>query len=221
MAIVTGNKTNSNAIPNGTTQTISHQHNAGTGGLLLICVAMTGTNISYTGATYNGVAMTEVQQLQDGSNTQVYAIYALENPTVGTHDVVITMSTGLFNPMSFYAVSFTGAGGIGNSGMNAAQSTTHTQSLTVSDDSLVFSAGVSPNVISDISVDGTSITLDYTHNNNRQVSGGVSAIPLTAGSVDVAVTSVFGNIANLRAEILIAGSGGDTGAVEGSFLPFF
>jgi hypothetical protein len=65
-----------------------------------------GNGDATTGATYNGVALTQLCQ-DDGTFAQIEAWY-LVNPSVGTHDVVVTKGNNAGAPYQIVAESFTG-----------------------------------------------------------------------------------------------------------------
>ena len=182
MALVDGNKTFVNPTPNANSYTQSHNQNTGSDGLLLVVVTMSNT-VDFTGCTYNGVSMTLVRNTNFGGLSQRQACYALTAPATGANDIVVSFSGSQFNPASIVAISFTGASGIGNDGVNGQVTTPNSQSLTVSENSMIYASGISINAQnSNYDIAGSTRTNLFSHNTNRQVEGALSATGLSAGS---------------------------------------
>jgi hypothetical protein len=72
------------------TITISHTV-TGTDTVLWLGAVAYGADDAITGATYNGVAMTQAYQGAQGSNAYIYLFY-LVNPATGAHNAVISQS---------------------------------------------------------------------------------------------------------------------------------
>ncbi len=73
--------------------------------VLVVLVAQTTGSTAITGVTYNGISMTQSQNVVDGYN---FATFYLVNPSTGTHTVSVSHNTttgGLFGG----SVSFSGA----------------------------------------------------------------------------------------------------------------
>lgn len=202
MALVLGNQTNSNQNPGASTQTLAHNHGGGSDGLLLVTIAMSNT-VSVNGMTYNGVAMTQVQQTTSTTYSSRYATFYLLNPATGSNNIVITFSSNQWNSTGIFAQSYSGADGIGNYGYNDAANTPHSQSLTISAGSSIYLMGNSSNAQSfGYVIDGvTQTNVGNGFNINNQVESAYSAVIATAGSKTVTTTVDFGTITNYRVEV--------------------
>ena len=202
MAIVTGAKTVYHNIPNGTSFSISHTHLSGADGLLIVSSAH-ANSASITGMTYNGVAMTQLVNMDVSTQSIRHSFFYIKNPTVGTYDITTTFSGPQFNYSSFQCTSYTGSD-IGNF-INTADSLSSpvSQAITVSANSLIYARGVSPNSFTQIDVAGTIYTSGFEPNNvniNKITSGGYSGI-LTAGSKNVAMTTTSGYLQMIAVEV--------------------
>jgi hypothetical protein len=215
MSLTVGNETHFNQNPNGGSYSWSHTQNAGSDKALFVSVMMPNTT-NFGAATYNGVAMTQVTNWNGTSLGQRWRSWILLNPPDGANSVLVNFSGSQFNPSSFYSVSFTNCSGAGNTGTNGGSATPNSQNLTVSDDSIVYAAGISTSTFDSITVDGVMLALT-TANTNRQVAFGLSGLQ-TAGSVPV-VTDVINpvNVTNFRVEIQSSGSPPPP-TVQGSFF---
>jgi hypothetical protein len=203
MALSLGNQTNSNQNPGGSTQTLAHNHNNGGGDdMLLVTIAMSNT-VTVTGMTYNGVAMTQVRQDTSTTYSSRYATYRLMNPANGNNNIVISFSGSQWNSTGIFAQSYSGCGGIGNTGYNDAATTPHAQSLTISAGSSIFAMGNSSSAQSfGYVIDGvTQTNVGNGFNINNQIEGAYSAVIATAGSKTVTTTVDFGTITNYRIEV--------------------
>jgi len=198
---------------------MSHTVFAGTN-RALISVLVMPDDVTFTGCTYNGVAMTELVTHHFGSENQRISMCGLVNPDVGTHDVVVTFSGSQLNPTSMAGWSFSSCGGFGATGVNDAATTPNNQTLTVSLDSLVCVNAVSANTqnFDSFSVEGTSYAGEYTHNTGRIVEAVVSTVPTTiSGSIAVNTSADTGTVTNSRVEILAVTA---PPAAQGNFMPF-
>jgi len=208
-----GNTTNANPTPGANFYQFSHNQNAGNNRLLVVMFTMSNSR-TYSGATYNGVAMTELYQINRGGLSQRMAFFYMVDPPTGSNTLRVNFSGSQWNPISIHARSFTDSGGIGNSARTGGQSTPNTQNLTVSADSLIMATACSINAISTIQIpQGTNRTFT-THNTNRQVgTGAISAnAGHSAGTISIRTTSTSGSVTNDRTEILgLASSGGAGG----------
>jgi len=208
-----GNTTNANPTPGANFYQFSHNQNAGNNRLLVVMFTMSNSR-TYSGATYNGVAMTELYQINRGGLSQRMAFFYMVDPPTGSNTLRVNFSGSQWNPISVHARSFTDSGGIGNSARTGGQSTPNTQNLTVSADSLILATACSVNVISTIQIpQGTNRTFT-THNTNRQVgTGAISAnAGHSAGTISIRTTSTSGSVTNDRTEIKgLASSGGAGG----------
>lgn len=202
MALVLGNQTNSNLNPGASTQTLAHNHGGGSDGLLLVTIAMSNT-VSVTGMTYNGVAMTQVRQDTSATYSSRYATYRLTNPSTGSNNIVISFSGAQWSSTAIFAQSYSGCGGIGNTGYNDAASTPHSQSLTISAGSSIFAMGNSSSAQNfGYVIDGvTQTNVGNGFNINNQVEAAYSAVIATAGSKTVDTVTDFGTITNYRVEV--------------------
>tara|TARA_Y100001938_G_scaffold71674_1_gene99467 strand:+ start:36 stop:701 length:666 start_codon:yes stop_codon:yes gene_type:complete len=202
-APIKGNTTSANPTPGANKYQFTHNQNTGSGRLLIIQLTMSNIR-TYTGCTYGGQAMTQLYIINRGGLSQRMAFFYLVDPPTGNNTLRINFNNSVWNPISIHARSFTGSGGIGNDAKTGGQSTPNTQSLTVSDDSLIMATACSVNVISTIQIpQGTNRTF-VTHNTNRQVgTGSISAnAGFSAGTYDIRTTSTSGSVTNDRIEIL-------------------
>ena len=151
--------------------------------------------------------------------SQRVAFYGLLNPPTGNNDLTVSFNAAQFNPVSVFAVSFTGCAGAGNFATNGASNTPNTKTLTVTAGSCIYAMGISNNAFIGIDIDGTARPLEFQHNTNTQVAGALSAVPLPAGTIDVVTKVNFNTVTNTRLEILAAGATPPTG--DGSFLLMF
>jgi hypothetical protein len=206
MAIAIGNKTASNANPSAATQTLSHNMSAGADGTLLVVITMANT-VNFTGCTYNGVAMTLVQNINYSGQSQRCAAYVLQAPATGSNNIVVSFSGSQFNSTSIFACSFTGAGNFGAFGVDGATTTPNSRSITIAANSIIYLTGLSSNAQSSgYDIGGSTRTNEFAHNTNRQVEGALSATGLSAGATNVTTKADFGTITNFRVEITEAGA---------------
>lgn len=202
MALAIGNKTQFVQTPSSpwTSLTRAHTQNTGADGFLFVSFSMTNTT-NFSGCTYGGQAMTLIKARQFGGLSQRWACYGLLNPPTGNNNIVVSFTSQQFNPVSLFAVSFTGSSGAGNFADNGGSSTPNSKTLTVNAGSAIYAAGISNNAFTGIDIDGSARPLEFQHNTNKQVSGALSAVPLSAGSIDVVTKVTFGNVTNQRVEI--------------------
>lgn len=188
MALAIGNKTADLNTPSATTRTFSHNMSVGADGYLFLIIAM-DSGVDFSGVTYNGVAMTQVDT-QIATGYERWALYKLAAPATGVNNVVITFTGSQFNPVSTLAVSITGCAGAGNFVFDQVAVSPNSSSITVSANSVILAglqAGNSTNHV--ITLDGSSRTLEFTHNANNYHSTALSATGLTAGSKTVEVSA--------------------------------
>lgn len=209
---IKGNTTSANPTPGANNYQFTHNQNTGTGRLLIIQLTMSNIR-SYTGCNYGGVSMTQLHTTNRGGLSQRMAFYYLVDPPTGNNTLRINFSGSQWNPVSIHARSFTGSAGVGNEGRTGGQSTPNTQSLTVSQDSLIMATACSINVVSTIQIPQGSNKTFATHNTNRQVGTGAisSNSGHNAGSISIRTTSTFGSVTNDRVEILGTSSADTTG----------
>lgn len=202
MAIVIGNKTNSNQNPNSSTQTLSHNQNVGTNGGLLVVITMAST-VNFSSATYAGVAMTLVRNSLDSSEGQRVAAYYIANPNTGPNNIVINFTGTQFNFTSIFAVSFTGVDGVDTSAYTTSSSTPNSQSLTILSNSIIYASGISTQAQNtQYSIGGTSRTFEFNHSSSSKfVRGALSATGLSAGSTNVTTRADFSSVSNFRIAI--------------------
>lgn len=201
MALAIGNKTQSNQNPNGTTQTLAHNQNTGSNRGLLVVVTMSNS-VDFSGCTYGGVAMTLVRNTLFSAESQRQAAYYLANPATGSNNIVVSFTGSQFNSTSIFAVSFTGADGIDTSNSNTSVSTPNSQSLTISDNSIIYASGISSNAQNTgYDIGGSTRTFEFSHNTNIQVRGCLSATGLSAGSQNITTKADFGYVTNFRVAV--------------------
>jgi len=216
-----GNTSNANPTPGSNSHSITHNQNAGTNKLLVVFVTMSNASSrTYTGATYGGVAMTQLYQINRGGLSQRMVCYHLESPADGNNTLKITFNGNQWNPISIHARSFTESGGVGSSLRTGGQATPHSGSIIVEKDSLIMLTSCSVNQILTQQIPtGTNRTFT-THNTNRQVAtGAISAnAGHLAGGVSLRATSTFGNLTLDRTEIKGLSS---SSASQGNFFTMF
>lgn len=135
MALVAGTKTSTISLACSPIGTISHSHNVGANGKLIVLIAhQTGSGVS--SITYGGQAMTMYDSLSGGSSLLVKMAY-LDNPPTGANNIVVTMG-GSFN-VGFMARSFTGAAsGNLNYVSGSLANTPNSQSITILANSMIM-----------------------------------------------------------------------------------
>ena len=206
-----GNTTTNNSTPGANFRNQSHNQNTGSGGLIVAQFTMSNS-VSYSSATYGGVAMTRLYQINRSGLGQRMAFFYLENPPTGSNTLRVNFSGSQWNPLSTHIRSFTNSGGIGNSSRTGGSATPNTQNLTVSDDSLIMITSCSINAITTQQIP-TGTNQSYTqHNTNRQVATGAisSNAGHSAGSISLRATATSGNISLDRVEIKGLSGGGST-----------
>ena len=212
-----GNTTSANPTPAANFYQFTHNSNVGSGGLLVIQLTMSNIR-SYAGCNYGGVSMTQLYSINRGGLSQRMAFFYLVDPPTGNNTLRVNFNNTVWNPISIHARSFTGSAGIGNNSNTGGQPTPNTQSLTVSQDSLVMGTACSINAISTIQIPQGSNRTFVTHNTNRQVgTGAISAnAGLSAGAINIRNTSTFGSVTNDRIEIL--GTAATPSSSDGDFF---
>lgn len=205
MAIAIGNRTTSNLNPNGNIQTLAHTMNTGADGLLFVVITMPNT-VNFSSVTFDGTAMTQVRNQNFSGLSQRQGTFYLLNPNTGNKNIVVNFSGSQFNSTSILAQSFTGASGIGNDSNTGALTSPNSQSLTVSENSVIYATGISSNAQSfGYDIGGSTRTNLFTHNTNKIVEGALSATGLSAGAQNVTTKADFGTVTNYSVEILEAG----------------
>tara|TARA_R100000808_G_C2152575_1_gene162085 strand:+ start:461 stop:1120 length:660 start_codon:yes stop_codon:yes gene_type:complete len=219
MALAIGNKTAFIQTPLSpwTSLTKAHTQNTGADGFLFVSFIM-ANNRSYSGCTYGGQAMTLIKTQNFGGLAQRWACYGLLNPPTGNNDIVVSFSGTVFTPVSLFATSFTGSSGAGNFATNGASTTPNSKTLAVSAGSCIYATGISNNAFTGIDIDGSARTLEFQHNTNKQISGALSAVPLSAGTIDVVTKVSWNTVSNSRVEIKESST---TPTDDGSFLLMF
>ena len=212
---IKGNQTINRSTPGANFRQRTHNHNTGSDGLLILSVIISnGNNKNFTGATYNGVAMTGPVYNENRSIGARSAFYYMINPPSGQHLLRINFNKTNHNLMSFYARSFTGSGGIGNHyNSNGTIQTPINATLTTSADSLITMSSVSNVVNATMQIPtGTSVAKINHNINKRATQGSISTNGFPAQNTNLRVT-VNNNQASLDAvEILglSSSSGGES-----------
>ena len=216
MAVPTkGNVTNNNGTPGNSFRNQAHNQNVGSDGLIVAQFTMSNSR-TYSSATYGGVAMTQLYQINRSGLGQRMAFFYLENPPTGNNTLRVNFNGSQWNPLSTHIRSFTNSGGIGNSLRTGGVSTPNTQNLTVSDDSLILMTSCSINAITGQQIPtGTNQTY-VQHNTNRQVATGAisSNAGHSAGSISLRATATFGSLSLDRTEILGISAPVETGNAD-------
>ena len=219
MALVIGNKTANLGVPAASSQTFSHTQDSGTDRHLFIMIQMSDT-ATITGVTYNGVSMTEITSTVTTTYGTRWAFYELDDPAIGSNNIVINFSSDQFNPVSAFVVSATGCGGPGNNIYDDTNDSPNSGTITVSANSVILAGLLAGNSVGhDITLAGSSRTLEFTHNINNFTSGALSATGLSAGAKTVSVSAETGTAGNYL-EITESGGGG-SGIAEGNWIIMF
>jgi hypothetical protein len=218
MALVIGNKTYSLSTPaSSLTVTVAHTQNVGADGYLFVVLHM-NTSASVSGITYNGVALTQFASVLPSTYSTTWQFWKLASPTTGSNNLVVTLASNQWNPLSLQIFSVTGSAGNGSVLFDNTAPSPNTGSISVSANSYVWGGGLTGSATAQvITIDGSSRPLDYTHNINNYTTGSFS-LQLTAGSKTTSISGTTDVAANFF-EILESGGGG--GIKQGNFLPFF
>ncbi len=194
MAVTLGNKTQVNQTPAASFYQFTHNQNTGSDRLLVVSVVMANT-VSFTSATYGGVAMTQLLVRNLGGLSQTTKMFVLENPASGNNTFRINFTGNQFNPISVFVLSCTGAQAGGNTINLAGTSSPKTANITVSNGSYIYNYGISTTAIIGVEIPtGNNRPAEFTHNTNRQVRGGLSASSFAAGTVSLTNVSAFGSV---------------------------
>jgi hypothetical protein len=182
MALAIGNKTNGTANPGAsTTYTLAHTQDTGASGYLIVLTGIS-SSATPTGVTYNGVSMTLLDSRATTSTGMQIQAWGLANPSTGANNVVVSWSSGPFNPVNVEAISFTGSSGFGNAGFSdTAGPPNTTATVTVSSNSVIVGQAAAGTAGTNVTIDGSSRTIDFNNNCNNFIFGGVSATGLSAG----------------------------------------
>lgn len=90
MAIVVGNTSSGTA--SATTVTVSHTVASGSNRLLVVATCVLQASVpNYTGVTFNGIAMTKIDDALTGGGLRRTALWYLLAPDVGTFNIVVTV----------------------------------------------------------------------------------------------------------------------------------
>ena len=199
MALTIGNKTNNTGNPGAaTSRTFSHTQDVGSNGYLLVLTAISSSAVP-TGVTYNGVAMTALDTRVSTSTSMQLKAWGLANPSTGANNVTVSWSSGPFNPVNIEAISFVGCAGFGNSGFSdTAGPPNTTATCIVSANSVIVGQAAAGTTGLNVTIDGSSRTIDWNNNCNNYIFGGVSATGLTAGTK----TSSFNSSAQVAVQLI-------------------
>jgi hypothetical protein len=183
------------------TLTYSFTRAAGPGVLIVGVGRTTATGVALTGVTYDGEALTLVDDQSVG--TVRYAMYRLNNPaSSGARDIVVT-SPSAETVIISNAVSFSGSPSLAAFNTNAETATSVNSldnALTVGDQSWIAIVGGSQNV--DLAA-GTNVTNNSTSNPLIGWFGPRSG----AGSTTLTVPSTADNIVTITVEVAPAVAG--------------
>ena len=205
MALTQGNLSSTNPNPNGSSYTYTtHNQNTGDNRFLFVAITMANT-VNYSGVTWNGTSMTNINNNNRTGLSQRMAMYYLADPDTGTNDLVVSFSGSQFNPISLHIASFTGANStIGINGQNGGTSTPHSRTMTgITANSYIFATGTSNTAQSNpYTFDGNNMTTAYNGHNTNKIVEGAWYQETTAGDYAVVTKCDSGNITNDRVEIL-------------------
>lgn len=220
MALIIGNKTPFVQTPTwpSTSLTKAHTQNTGADGFLFVSFIMDNGE-TFTGCKYGGQTMGLIKTQNFGGLQQRWACYGLLNPPTGNNNIVVTFNSAQFTPVSMFATSFTGSSGAGNFATNGASTTPHSRTLSVSSGSCIYATGISNNAFTGIDIDGSPRTLEFQHNTNKQVSGALSLVGLSSGSISVVTKVTSNSVSNSRVEIKEASA--PPSGNSGNFLMMF
>ena len=179
----------------------SHTHPTGDDGFLMVVVTMQSTT-TINELKYGTNAMTLLRTRTNTTQGQRVTIFGMENPPTGANTIAMTMAGAQWGPVSTVAYSFTNCGGFGIDTVDHEDTTPANEAETFTDGSAVFAMGHSNNAATGINIDGNTVTVDYQHNTNKQVFGGVSAPIPDAGLTPVSVTTTYGTLTRIVVEIL-------------------
>lgn len=191
MALVKGTVSEdiSIGIAGGTPQaTLSHNSNTGTDRLLVVYVAYINTN-NCTAVTYNGTSMTKQGSwvMNDSGAGVEYDIWYLAAPDTGSNNIVATFdSTGT---AAIMGTTFTGAAQVSplQSLNSAAADTPHTQSITISTNSMIMGVSASRYTFDSsaaLDIDGTAIAFA-----SGDINGPISSAQIIAHTRDANLSS--------------------------------
>jgi hypothetical protein len=158
--------------------------------------------------TYNSVAMTKIDTFTDGVYGEI-TTWRLAAPATGSNTVEITFSAGPFNNISSSAQSVTGSSGEGNIAKQTAGGPPQTVNVTVSENSVIWAGVMAGLTGTDVTIDGSSRTIDWNNSANNFHFGGISLTGLTSGSKVVSGDS-GATVAIMGIEIQESGGGGVT-----------
>lgn len=201
MAIAFDNASTAKGTSGGTgTLTLAFAMGSVSNGALVVFITSDTGSDSITGATYNGVAMTQVKKLQDTSNNSWNYLYLLLNPALGSHNIVVSSSVS-----AFYYCQATSYSGVNQSGQPdgttsgfAASGTSITGTITTTADNCWGIAGVR-SYVSSVSA-GSNFVI---RPNSNSIQMGDSNAPKTpAGSISM--TANFSNGGNTIVMITLA-----------------
>ena len=196
-------------------------HNSGSAQsdkVLLVAITMQRT-AQFTGATYNGVTMTQEAFLDMGTLQQRQIVYSLANPADGTNQFRVNFNGNQWGGVSIACYTFIGCSGVGNVGVNGGSTTPNTKTLSCSNNSIIMCTGVSNNAFQPFVIDGVSYTKLFSHNTNKQVAGALSN-NLSAGTINVSSVVGSGDVTNVRVELKEAGATPPSSST-GNFLMMF
>lgn len=215
MAITIGTKTANVALPQASTHTFSHNNNGGTDNYLYLVTAMSNAT-DYQNATYAGVNISTIASYTTSVSNTTIRIWQLPNPATGNNNVVLTFNAPVWNNVSSFVFSVSGANGFGNISSDITAGSPNSTTIAVSQNSYVFGLMISGNSATNaITIDGSSRPLEYTHNINNYASGALS-LALTAGTKNVSVSGLS-DVAALYFEIKEAVS---TSSIQGMLTMF-
>ena len=172
---------------------------SGSNRYLVVCVSMNGTDSTVTGATYNGVALTQLVRLTR-SSIEVLEYWYLINPPTGTHNIVVTKGgTVPGRPTVCGSRSYTGVNQTTPHGStSSANGTTATPTLTIataSDDLVVDALSAKAAVGSDSETPTSPSTGRYvaTEFTTFGIVGAGSDSPGTGATVTMAYSTAPAN----------------------------
>ena len=199
--LVVGNISTKNANPAGSSYSTPHDHNVGDYGLLLVCITMTNT-VNFANVTYGGQPMTPVANNNYPGLNQRLGTYVLIDPPTGNNNIVVTMNGNQWNNISIYGRSFLNSGGVGTVANKGGVITPNSQTLAVSEGSVIYATGISNSAQSNpYMFDGVTKAAEFEgHNTNKIVEGALSDV-LSAGTVEVITKADSSNVTNFRVEI--------------------
>lgn len=214
-SVIAFDNTTSGGSSAGTSHTFSHVVSTGANPYLCVGIMIESASDLVSGVTYNGVTMTQVATLSNGSSSRIY-LYALGNPSSGTNDVVITKSSTTSYPIAWSITGAQSSSTVDSSATNGFTTTTSltTSTTTVADNSWLVmmgrNEGGSPWMAA-----GTGTTLRQNNTNNSIAMFDSNSAKTPAGSNSLQTTQTSSSTGHIIASIAPFAEAGQTRSPSG------